>query len=319
MLGYLTTGFQDHVRLREKFGYRVNDRMWQFFQELDVIDEQGKPTSHFGDPLWIYLKYRRKKGDGRSDGEILLEGQQQVDAVRRRGVFVAQGRGQQPWDLQPELRRDVYRIYEDSKESLWAELDANFIAQIPVVVRCRTRSTSRTDYVLHPASGEKLSDDSLNTLRELRRQRQGKYDVQIVVSDGLNAHSIMDPGHLLPFLSQLRAALVRAGLRPAPEHLVFTSGRVRAGYRVGESLFGGLDGNYGVVHVIGERPGTGHHTFSAYLTAALGTEWATPGKIDHNLTKVVSGIATTALLPQPAADETAGLMTRLIGLQVRGE
>jgi len=317
MLGYLTTGFQDHVRLREKFGYRVNDRMWKFFLELEVIDERGRPTSHFGDPLWVFLKYRRKKGDVRSDGEIFREGQQQVDAVRRRGVFVAQGRGQQPWDLQPELRRDVYRIYEDSKDSLWAELDAGFIAQIPGVVRCQTRSTSRTDYILHPATGEKLSDDSLQTLRELRGQRQGKYDVQIVVSDGLNALSIMDPGHLSPFLSQLRAALVRAGLRPAPEHLVFTSGRVRAGYRVGETLFGGLDGNYGVVHVIGERPGTGHHTFSAYLTAASGTEWGTTGKIDHNLTKVVSGIATTALLPRPAADETAGLLSRHIALRVR--
>ena len=31
MLGYLTTGYQDHVRLRERFGYKVNDRMWQFF------------------------------------------------------------------------------------------------------------------------------------------------------------------------------------------------------------------------------------------------------------------------------------------------
>ena len=32
MLGYLTTGFQDHVRLRERFGYKVEDRMWAFFQ-----------------------------------------------------------------------------------------------------------------------------------------------------------------------------------------------------------------------------------------------------------------------------------------------
>jgi len=53
MLGYLTTGYQDHVRLREKFGYRVNDRMWRFFQSLEVIDANGQPTSHFGDPVWV--------------------------------------------------------------------------------------------------------------------------------------------------------------------------------------------------------------------------------------------------------------------------
>jgi ethanolamine ammonia-lyase large subunit len=313
MLGYLTTGFQDHVRLREKFGYRVNDPMWKFFQELEVIDALGRPTSHFGDPLRVYLKYRRKQGDGRADREILAEGQQQVDAVRRRGVFIAQGRGEQPWDLQPQLKQEIYRIYEDSKECLWAELDGAFIGRIPGVLRCRTRSTNRTDYVLHPASGEKPSDDSLATLSALRRQRGAKYDVQIVVSDGLNALSIMDEGHLLPYLDQLRAALGQAGLRPAPENLVFTSGRVRAGYRVGEALFGGLDGNYGIVHVIGERPGTGHHTFSAYITAAPGTAWAKTGAIDHNITKVVSGIATTALLPRPAADETAQILLQLMG------
>jgi len=34
MLSYLTTGFQDHVRLRQRFGYKVDDRMWRFFQSL---------------------------------------------------------------------------------------------------------------------------------------------------------------------------------------------------------------------------------------------------------------------------------------------
>jgi ethanolamine ammonia-lyase large subunit len=312
MLGYLTTGFQDHVRLRQKFAYRVNDSMWRFFQKLEVIDSRGQPTSHFGDPLWVYLKYRRKKGDGRADHEILLEGQQQVDAVRRRGVFIAEGRGARPWDLTPELKRDIYRIYEDSKECLWAELKAEFIERIPGAVRCQTRSTNRTDYVLHPATGEKPSDDSLAALRQLRRQRGTEYDVQIVVSDGLNALSIMDEGHLLPYLAQLRTSLRQAGLRPAPENLIFTSGRVRAGYRVGEALFGGLHGNFGIVHVIGERPGTGHHTFSAYITAAHGTAWAQSGAIDHNITKVVSGIATTALLPKPAAEETSGIVRQLM-------
>jgi ethanolamine ammonia-lyase large subunit len=317
MLGYLTTGFQDHVRLREKFGYRVNDRMWRFFRELEVINASGKPTNHFGDPVWVYLKYCRKKGDGRSDDKIVREGQQQVEAVQRRGVFVAQGHGQQPWDLKPELRRDIYRIYEDSKESLWAELDPTFIVQIPQRLQLATRSVNRTDYILHPSSGEKLSDDALQSLRDLRRRHAGRYDVQIVVSDGLNALSIMDPGHLAPFLSRLREALTQDGLRPAPENVVFTSGRVRTGYRVGEALFGGLDGVRSIVHVIGERPGTGHHTFSAYITAAQAAAWGAAGKIDHDITKVVSGIATTAQLPQPAATETARLLAGLVAKQVR--
>src|SRR5438874_8026511 len=98
----------------------------------------------------------------------MCEGAEHVEAVRRRGVFIAQGHGEQPWDLKPELRHDIYRIYEDSKECLWAELDPQFIAQIPAGVCCATRSTNRTDYILHPATGEKLSEDSLAKLRELR-------------------------------------------------------------------------------------------------------------------------------------------------------
>lgn len=227
-------------------------------------------------------------------------------------MFIAQGHGPQPWDLKPELRHDIYRIYEDAKECLWRELDPQFVAQIPGVVRCVTRSANRADYILHPAGGEKLSDLSLQSLHGLRREHAGLYDVQVVVSDGLNALSIMDAGHLEPFLAQLIAALRRQGLRPAPENLVFTSGRVRAGYRVGEVLFGGRMGVCGLVHIIGERPGSGHHTFSAYVTAASGQAWGTAGKIDHDITKVVSGIATTALAPRASANEAAALLAQLI-------
>jgi ethanolamine ammonia-lyase large subunit len=312
MLGYLTTGYQDHVRLREKFGYKVNDRMWQFFQELEVIDADGRPTSHFGDPLWVHLKYRRRKGDPRSDEEIRREGEQEIAAVRNRGVFIAEGHGPRNFDLEPALERDIRQIYTDSKKCLWAELTPAFMGRIPEPLELQTRSQDRTDYILHPATGERLSGESQDAVAALRKRHAGKYDVQIVISDGLNALSIMDPGHLAPFLQRLRSGLARAGLRSAPENVVFTSGRVRAGYRVGESLFAGLAGSRAILHVIGERPGTGHHTFSVYITAADGSLWGQPGKIDHNLTKVVSGIAATALAPPAGADETVRLLLEVM-------
>lgn len=312
MLGYLTTGYQDHVRLREKFGYKVNDRMWDFFQELEVIDANGQPTGHFGDPLWVFLKYRRKKGDVRSDEQITSEGEQQIAAVRNRGVFISQGHGRRTWDLEPGLENDIRRIYSDSKQCLWTELKPEFIERVPAVVKLETRSQDRLDYILHPASGERLSDESLAAVMDLRRRHAGKFNVQIVISDGLNALSIMDAGHLMPYLEQIRVNLVRDGFRPAPEHLLFTSGRVRAGYCVGEALFANLEGPRAILHVIGERPGTGHHTFSVYVTAAEGTVWGQRGKIDHNLTKVVSGIAATALDPRAGADETLRLLKSFI-------
>jgi ethanolamine ammonia-lyase large subunit len=87
---------------------------------------------------------------------------------------------------------------------------------------------------------------------------------------------------------------------------------------VGEALFGGLDGVFGIIHIIGERPGTGHHTFSAYITAASGRSWAAPGKVDHDITKVVSGIATTAFLPPAAAEETARLLPQMMAQRKMG-
>jgi len=139
----------------------------------------------------------------------------------------------------------------------------------------------------------------------------GKHDIQVVISDGLNALSITDEGHLAPFLKRLREQLARDRFNPAPENIVVTSGRVRAGYRIGEALFRDLSNQRAILHIIGERPGTGHHTFSVYITASRGSVWGQKDRVDHNITKVVSGIATTALTPAHGATETVRLLKTL--------
>jgi ethanolamine ammonia-lyase large subunit len=312
MLGYLTSGFQDHVRLRQKFGYRVNDAMWEFFQQLGVIDPDGRPSVHFGDPLWVFLQYRRRKGDVRPDPDILEEGRQQLADVRERGLFVVEGHGEEPWDLQPAVREEIRNVYDDAKLSIWAELEPEFIYAIPNCLQLATRAADRTDFILHPETGERPDEPSTAALHRLRRQQAGRMEVQIVISDGLNALAIMEDGHLAPFLERLRSDLEDRGRSVSPEHLVMTSGRVRAGYRVGEILFAGLDGPRAILHVIGERPGTGHRTFSAYITASTGAIWGKDGTVDHNITKIVSGISTTALKPEAAAEEVVRLLGTLL-------
>ncbi|WP_299465241.1 ethanolamine ammonia-lyase subunit EutB [uncultured Gimesia sp.] len=311
MLGYLTTGFQDHVRIREKFGTRVNDQMWSFFQMLAVIDENGAPTKHFGDPNWVYLQYRRKKGDMRSDEAILHAGRQQLAEVRNRGVFIAEGYGQKPSELEPALKIEIDQIYQDAKKSIWAQLTPEFVSHVPGVVPVMTRSTDRLEYILHPTSGEQLSQTSAEKIRQLRHGYAEQFNVQIVISDGLNALSIMDEGHLEPFLTELRQQLQATGYASAERNIVVQSGRVRAGYRIGELLFGGLSGNRAILHIIGERPGTGHHTFSVYMTSPPGSVWLQPGQVDHNITRVVSGIAATALKPNKAARDTVRILQQM--------
>jgi len=313
MLGYLTTAYQDHVRLREKFGFKVNDPMWKFFQRIGVINAKGQPTSHFGQPLWVWYQYRRAKGDPRSKAEINREGKQKMKEVRDRGVYLAEGYDRKTWKMQPGLDREIRALYADAKKAIWVELDPAFIATIPKALLLKTRSQDRTDYILHPQTGEELDDPSLQALKALKAKRSDPSQVQIVVSDGLNANAIMDKGHLAPYLSALEINLQKKDLKLAPEILVLKGGRVRAGYRIGETLFGGLPDSQehrAIIHIIGERPGTMHHTFSAYISAPSAGVWG-KANIDHNITRVVSGIADTAMKPDRAAKETVAIIDQL--------
>ena len=317
MLSYLTTAFQDHVRVRERFGYKVDDAMWAFFKRLGVIGADDRPTRHFGDPAWVYLQYRRAKGDARAEAEILREAEQGIAECEARGVFIARGHGKNRWDLEPGLEAKVRALYDDAKKSIWAELPADFANTLPAGLAVETRSAGREDYILHPPTGEKLSEKAAAELGRLAARHAGAYDVQLVISDGLDALALTDPGHLQPYLDTLLPELASAGFKAAPEQIVVKNGRVRAGYQIGELLYGRLaatDKPRAILHLIGERPGSGHRAYSVYITAPAAAVWST-GKVDHDITRVISGIADTALDPALAARQTVGLLHELTGLE----
>jgi ethanolamine ammonia-lyase large subunit len=315
MLSYLTTSFGNHVRIREKFGYKVNDAMWDFFKKLEVIDASGRPTEHFGDPTWVYYKYRLAKGDIRSKADIYKEGKKTIARIRDRGVPIAEGHGEHIWDLQPDLEHQVKSLYEDAKVSLWTEMMEDFTRTIPTPVPIVTQSNDRKDYVYHPESGEALGDNAVQTLKKLRDGWKNKIpDIQIIISDGLNPRALMDESHLMPYLEGLKTTLKNKGYSVSPKNIVIRHGRVRAGYACGEILYGEqghTDQNKGIVHIIGERPGSGHHNFSAYLTAAPIHFWSKTGLVDHNISKVVSGISDTSLTPERACAQTVTILDRL--------
>lgn len=312
MLSYLTTAYQDHVRIREKFGYKVNDAMWNFFKKIEIIDQNGRPTKHFGDPIWVYYQYRLAKGDTRPMNEIYTEGQEAVDRIQARGVPLAIGYGENIWDLEPELDKRIHALYDDAKVSLWAEFTPEFVATIPNAVTISTKSADREDYVAHPSTGEELNEAAVATLEKLRSSWAGQKipDVQIIISDGLNSKAIMDEGHLMPYIQELRDELQKIGMTSSKEYVVVTNGRVRAGYKCGEVLYNQSTEKVpkAIIHIIGERPGSGHHAFSAYITRVAPATWQKVGGVDHDVTKVISGISNTGLLPDKAARETVKLL-----------
>ena len=307
MLSYLTTSFQDHVRLRHAFGYRVNDAMWAFFQRLGIIDEQHQFTERAGDPIWVYYQYRLAKGDTRPRHAIEAEGRQQAQAVQARGAPLAIGHGDRVWDMNPELTTRIAHLYEDAKVSLWTALTPEFIETIPNAAPLAMQSQDRADYIAQASSGEQLSAASLAALRALRDSWGDDIpDVQIVISDGLNARALMDTGHLAPYLETLREELHAAGFTVGTQHIVVAHGRVRAGYAIGHALFAQAPPSSprAIAHVIGERPGSGHHNYSVYLAAPTAQVWAAQ-QVDHDIAQVISGISDTALSPVAAAEMTA--------------
>src|SRR5512144_3037390 len=116
----------------------------------------------------------------------------------------------------------------------------------------------------------------------------------------------------------MKKLLEDAGVPVNDKNIVVTNGRVRVGYRIGEMLFEKADplSYRGILHIIGERPGTMHHSYSVYITFLKGKAWK-EGKVDHEVTKLVCNIADTALSPKDAANETVTIIREMVGKKAK--
>ena len=277
--------------------------MWAFFQELGVIDARGPADralrrAELGLPAVPAAQGRRaaRRGDPRrgaaGDG----------GACASAASTLAEGHGEQPWDLEPELERRIRRLYDDAKQCIWAELPAAFVAALPDAVTVRTRSSDRTDYILHPPTGERLDARGADARRaSCAIAGAGRWDVQIVISDGLNALALTDEGHLAPYLDGCAASLGAAGFRLAPEPIVVDlRARARRLPHRRDALRRARDDAADArarpsctSSASGPAPGTTpSRSTSPRRRSRCGRE---PGRVDHNITRVVSGIADTAL------------------------
>ena len=113
----------------------------------------------------------------------------------------------------------------------------------------------------------------------------------------------------------MRRQLAQAGHYIGDIDIVILNGRVRAGYQVGMLLDVEV-----VIHFIGERPGTGIDTMSAYLTygrdKAGQSRWGSD--VDHSWTTAVCGIHRKAKHPETAAVEIAALVNRMFDVRGSG-
>jgi ethanolamine ammonia-lyase large subunit len=97
--------------------------------------------------------------------------------------------------------------------------------------------------------------------------------------------------------------------------VVVDHGRVRAGYHIGELLQPEV-----VLHLIGERPGTGLHTLSAYCTYGRDPhgQWRWRPDLDHACTTAICGMHQHGKRPEVAVQEIVQAVQRMLEQRCSG-
>jgi ethanolamine ammonia-lyase large subunit len=303
MLGYLTTSFREHPHLRRQTGRKISSPMQRRLNELGVMDERGLPRADAESGASLYAAYMKAGGDRRSPETLRGEASKKVKALAARGYDLGLGHAGD-YEAPPRVEARLEAIYRHARRALYAALDEAVVREVcPNGLRVRTLAPDREQYLSDPPSGERLRAEDAGRVTALYGARRPR--VQFVLSDGLNADALNE--NLRAVLPRLRRELTEAGLHVGEADVVVTNGRVRAGYHVGELL--GVDF---ILHLVGERPGTGLNTLSAYLTygrdAAGRLRWS-PG-LDHACTTAVCGIHPKGKRPDAAVEEIAGCVVR---------
>ena len=304
MLGYLTTSFREHPQLRRLAAGHIAPAMQRRLEAVGAASSRGDARSG-STTAQLYATYVKAGGDARSMSSLHEEGERRLGELRERGLDLGIDD-----PAASDARLDA--IYANARAALYATVDEHVIKDAALrPMHVRTAARSRDDYLSHPPAGERLRDEDARIVAGMYSTRRPQ--VQIVISDGLNANAVNEQLRVL--LPELRRALAVGGVPVAESEIVVRNGRVRVGYEIGA-----LTGATVVIHLLGERPGTGLNTLSAYVTygfdAAGRSRWNRG--LDHSATTAICGIHPKGKAPLAAARETANAVGRIIERRLSG-
>jgi ethanolamine ammonia-lyase small subunit len=291
MLGYMTTSFRQHPELRRRVARQMTSAMQQRLAALGAIGADGSPRPG-------------------ADTIATLSSPLGVDG--RRELRQLQDRGCDLGLPAAESASRLQTIYAHARRALYSSIDEGVIRDAsPRNIRAATAATSRDDYLAHPAAGERLREPDAAAVAAQYRGRSPH--VLIAVSDGLNADAINE--QLRALLPPVRSMLSAQGRHVGETDVVVQNGRVRAGYEIG-----GLTSADVLVHIIGERPGTGINTLSAYLTYGhdAAGQWRWSRELEHSMTTAICGIHPKGKPPAQAAAEIAHTIARIFDQRKSG-
>jgi ethanolamine ammonia-lyase large subunit len=304
MLGYLTTSFREHPRLRRRTGRQITTPMQRRVAALGIADAHGDSSTFAPGVETLYAEYMKAGGDRRAPEELRNEGIKKIKSLQERGYDLGHSHGLD-FEVPREVQSRLEAIYRHARSALYATVDEAVIRNASKRHVCvRTRARDREEYLSHPVSGVLISDADAGVLAALYPARRPQ--VQVVISDGLNADAVNQ--NLCAVLAPVKHGLAAAGYHVGEVDVFVENGRVRAGYHAGALLDAGI-----VIHLIGERPGTGLNTLSAYLTYgrdAVGSSRWSPG-MDHSCTTAICGIHRQGKQPDVAADEIIRCVKRM--------
>lgn len=321
MLGYMTTSFREHPRLRRLAGRQITSIMQRRLNAMGLtaaMTDAAAGAPEKGDPVaYLYAAYKKAGGDRRSLDALCEAGRAKVAELQTRGFDLGLERDAasdsgEAAASQNRSERRMQAIYEHARRSLMARVDQGVMSEVsPGYLAVRSAAKSREDYLSHPASGERIRDEDVKLIAALYPTRRPR--VQILISDGLNANAVNE--NVKETLASLKRELVQAGCHVVETDIVLENGRVRAGYHVGALL--GADV---IIHFIGERPGTGLNLLSAYVTYgrdhAGALRW--DPLLDHSCTTAICGISRAGKHPVKAAAEVARVVRRMLTEQRSG-
>jgi ethanolamine ammonia-lyase large subunit len=304
MLGYLTTSFREHPRLRQQSGKTVSTAMQERFVALGIMNESGGLVLNRPGTESLYAAYAKAGGDTRSTDELCKEGKRKTSGLADRGFDLGYGHGLN-YKAPRKVDERIDAIYRHAQQALYASLDDAVIRSAsPRYMKVCTKASSRDDYIMHPPLGEMIREEDQARVTCLYTSRRPR--VQVVISDGLNAHAINE--NLRDVLPPLRHRLVEDGHHVGEVDIVIENGRLRAGYHIGALLEVDV-----IIHLIGERPGTGINALSAYLTYGRNTagrsRWTVA--LDHSKTTAICSIHRRGKHPLEAIEEIANSIKRM--------
>jgi ethanolamine ammonia-lyase large subunit len=313
MLGYLTTSYREHPRLKRAAGRDLSGAMKERLKDLGVTGPDGIATGDREITASLYAKYMKEGGDKRQEAELHAEALKKIARLQEKGCDLGYGFGPGLTDPAHVTTR-LETLYSHARNALYATVETSVIRDsCQRYIDISTNSADREDYLAHPASGEMINEKDAVLLEHEFSGNQISPGILFVISDGLNADSVNE--HLRNFLPKLKWELKEAGLNPCVKDVVIKNGRVRAGYHVGLITRAEI-----IVHLIGERPGTGLNQLSAYITygkdPAGNFRWD-PG-MDHSFTTAICSIHPKGKTPESAIGDIIRIISRMTELHCSG-